>query len=87
VAVVIVTAFLWGLGVSLGAAIGALFYVLALDLLQWLLGRADEAKQQVDAMLDQNEIAKTIAFNLQCMAEIQRQAMVEKQRIEVGNGK
>jgi len=68
---IFVTGFLWGLGISLGAGIGLLVYILARDGLTWVTGQADTIQDirhvnraSLEALQSRNELTVQIIEKL-----------------------
>lgn len=80
------TAFVWGIGASMGAAIGVVFLVLMLMGLEWITGKAARATEALGlreaAVFESkrnNELTAEIANCLTFMADAKKQEMRHEQ--------
>ncbi len=63
------TAFLWGLGVSCGAAFGLFLFVATVRVLDWATGKCDQAAASLEALLDRNKLTREANIHLATIAE------------------
>lgn len=80
------TAFIWGLGVSTGAAVGLLCWVCMFWSLEWLLGRSADKldlkkinKESLEALVLRNELTRDTNDYLANIARSVRQMSAEKE--------